>query len=391
MNGRVYDAELGRFLSADPNVQAPYATQNLNRYSYAMNNPLKYTDPSGFFFKKLFKSIKKAISNAAKFVKKYWRVIVAAVVTYYTFGAVQGWALGLGTSCTAGSIVTANVIAGAAAGFAGGLIASGGDLKAAMVGGLTGAAGGFIGASSAFGSTASRVLAHGAVGGLSSKAQGGKFSSGFISSAFTKSVSGRIQTIAGENAVGGVLATAAVGGTASVMGGGKFANGAVTSSLQYVVNQISFANTAAHSIGKALSKIEEWFARPNFNNFADGGMLKAGCASIKCSIHGAGINRKSQLFENYSNAEAKSALRLSAVTATPLGLTGSIRAGVFISSTAVMEDVITGSGPANTGIALASYAAGSRISAYFKNPALARYAGGIAGTVISYVPIVTAD
>ena len=110
-----------------------------------------------------------------------------------------------------------------------------------MIGGLTGAAGGFIGASSAFGSvgdvTAGRVLAHGAVGGLSSKAQGGKFSGGFLSSAFTKSVSGRIQTIAGENEIGGVLASAAVGGTASVIGGGKFANGAVTSSLQYVVNQ----------------------------------------------------------------------------------------------------------------------------------------------------------
>ncbi|WP_299200433.1 RHS repeat-associated core domain-containing protein [uncultured Amphritea sp.] len=239
MNGRVYDAELGRFLSADPNVQAPYATQNLNRY--AMNNPLKYTDPSGFFFKKLFRSIKKFVSNAVKFVKKYWRVIVAAVVTYYTFGAVQGWALAnVGTSC---SLVTANVIGGAAAGFAGGLVASGGDLKAATIGALTGAAGGLIGASSAFGSvgdvTAGRVLAHGVVGGISSKAQGGKFSSGFLSSAFTKSVSGRIQTIAGENQVGGVLASAAVGGTASVIGGGKFANGAVTSSLQYVVNQIA--------------------------------------------------------------------------------------------------------------------------------------------------------
>jgi RHS repeat-associated protein len=48
MNGRVYDAELGRFLSADKYIQAPYNTQSFNRYSYVWNNPLKYTDPSGW-------------------------------------------------------------------------------------------------------------------------------------------------------------------------------------------------------------------------------------------------------------------------------------------------------------------------------------------------------
>lgn len=47
MNARLYDPLLGRFLSPDPYVQAPDFTQNFNRYSYALNNPLKYTDPSG--------------------------------------------------------------------------------------------------------------------------------------------------------------------------------------------------------------------------------------------------------------------------------------------------------------------------------------------------------
>lgn len=47
MNGRVYDPMLGRFLSTDNFVQAPYHTQSFNRYSYVMNNPLKFTDPSG--------------------------------------------------------------------------------------------------------------------------------------------------------------------------------------------------------------------------------------------------------------------------------------------------------------------------------------------------------
>ncbi len=43
----MYDPWLGRMLSPDNFVQAPDYTQNLNRYSYALNNPLRYTDPDG--------------------------------------------------------------------------------------------------------------------------------------------------------------------------------------------------------------------------------------------------------------------------------------------------------------------------------------------------------
>lgn len=50
MNGRLYDPKLHRFLSPDNYVQDPYNTQNFNRFAYAMNNPLMYTDASGEFF-----------------------------------------------------------------------------------------------------------------------------------------------------------------------------------------------------------------------------------------------------------------------------------------------------------------------------------------------------
>ena len=49
-NARLYDPYCGRFLSPDPYIQDPDFTQNLNRYSYALNNPLKYTDKSGEAF-----------------------------------------------------------------------------------------------------------------------------------------------------------------------------------------------------------------------------------------------------------------------------------------------------------------------------------------------------
>ena len=47
MNARLYDPTVGRFLNPDPYVQAPDFSQNFNRYSYCLNNPLKYTDISG--------------------------------------------------------------------------------------------------------------------------------------------------------------------------------------------------------------------------------------------------------------------------------------------------------------------------------------------------------
>ncbi|MFP2996910.1 RHS repeat-associated core domain-containing protein [Spongiivirga sp. MCCC 1A20706] len=50
MNGRMYDPQLGRFLSPDNYIQDPYNPQNYNRYGYAYNNPLMYVDPSGEFF-----------------------------------------------------------------------------------------------------------------------------------------------------------------------------------------------------------------------------------------------------------------------------------------------------------------------------------------------------
>jgi RHS repeat-associated protein len=46
-NARLYDPFIGRFISADTIVPQPYNPQSLNRYSYVLNNPLIYIDPSG--------------------------------------------------------------------------------------------------------------------------------------------------------------------------------------------------------------------------------------------------------------------------------------------------------------------------------------------------------
>ncbi|MBN1691910.1 MAG: RHS repeat-associated core domain-containing protein [Dehalococcoidia bacterium] len=47
-NARYYDATIGRFISPDTIVPNPTNPQEFNRYSYCLNNPLLYTDPSGY-------------------------------------------------------------------------------------------------------------------------------------------------------------------------------------------------------------------------------------------------------------------------------------------------------------------------------------------------------
>jgi RHS repeat-associated protein len=49
MNGRMYDPVVSRMLAPDNFVQTPDFSQNFNRYSYALNNPLMFTDPDGEF------------------------------------------------------------------------------------------------------------------------------------------------------------------------------------------------------------------------------------------------------------------------------------------------------------------------------------------------------
>ena len=252
MNGRVYDPLLGRFMSADPTLQYPSDMQNYNRYSYVHNNPLSLTDPSGFgfgsFFKKLVKSASRAVRSITRSIRSalenpYVRAVAAIAAAYFTYNLISPHFL-LSPGPISFVSTTGHVIASAAGGFVGGLIGSGGNLEAAAIGGLTGAAAGFIGASSAFnggvsilGNTLKRAAAHGAVGGVSSAVQGGKFGRGFLSSAFSKAVGEPIQNNFRGNPVGGAIASAIVGGTASKISGGKFGNAARTNSFAYLFNQ----------------------------------------------------------------------------------------------------------------------------------------------------------
>jgi RHS repeat-associated protein len=44
---RYYKPSMGKFIQPDPIIQQVYNPQNLNKYSYVINNPYKYIDPTG--------------------------------------------------------------------------------------------------------------------------------------------------------------------------------------------------------------------------------------------------------------------------------------------------------------------------------------------------------
>ena len=133
MNGRMYDPKLGRFLSPDNYVQLPDNPQNLNRYSYCLNNPLKYTDPSGEVFviddfllvvggAALVGGIVNVASNSEK-IKGF-----GDFVGYFGVGAMAG---GVGAALSTVSFGIGGAIGGALTGFvsgaATGLILGGGN------------------------------------------------------------------------------------------------------------------------------------------------------------------------------------------------------------------------------------------------------------------------
>ena len=255
MNGRIYDPELGRFLSPDPVVQIPEYSQNFNRYSYVLNNPLNATDPSGFSF------ISKAFSKIGSFIKENWRTIVSIVVAVALYFVLGPGVFGLPHLGLAGAQLGAAV--GAVSGAFNAAI-NGGDLgdvlRGAVVGGIQGwITGGILHGwtpeTAGFNlATAQHIAGHGVVGGAANEAMGGKFQDGFLSAAVSAGVSD-FGMLGDPNATGaGAVASRTikagiVGGTTSVIGGGKFANGAWTASFQHLLNS---------ELPKKLPPDKEW-------------------------------------------------------------------------------------------------------------------------------------
>ncbi|SEA91145.1 hypothetical protein SAMN04488051_108151, partial [Alkalimonas amylolytica] len=238
----------------------PLNMQNYNRYSYVLNNPMSYTDPSGYnFVKKALKGVMEA-TGTRKVLRELGR-------NQYLNAAVQ---IGV---CIAGGPVACGAYAGAqsfamtgslGAGLRSGLITFGtawtfqqiggsySDLSAANVdnvvfnGAQLGSYLDFGGNLLTAGQVAGQIFSHAMVGGVSASLQGGKFGHGFFSAGVTKGLGTPLMDASfAQNVVGGTVISATIGGTASVIAGGKFANGAVTGAMQALYNYYGpgFGNT----------------------------------------------------------------------------------------------------------------------------------------------------
>jgi RHS repeat-associated protein len=191
MNGRIYDPELGRMLSPDPFVQVPEYSQNFNRYSYVLNNPLNTTDPSGYSW------LSQAFDGAGDWLKENWRTVasiaVGALLVWSGIGASLFWGLhgltgasivGTHAAVVYGGIgaITGSIMGGMNAALNGGNV---GDIaRGALVGGIEGGlSGGLHMVGGSVQMSAANIVGHGVVEGAANEAMGGKFQDGFLSAA----------------------------------------------------------------------------------------------------------------------------------------------------------------------------------------------------------------
>ena len=209
MNGRIYDPRLGRFMQADPFIQAASDTQMLNRYSYVRNNPLNATDPSGFIIPAL----------------------VGVLMVAFEIGTV------IEIAVVVGSLTMAQALRGGASfgdALKAGLIAG---LSSWAFGSITGGEG-FLG--EVFQGTLGKAFGMGVVGGITSTLQGGKFGHGFAS-AFLSGLSASIPGLGYKPGqflknVGRGIVKTTIAGTISEITGGKFKNGAASAAMNFVID-----------------------------------------------------------------------------------------------------------------------------------------------------------
>jgi RHS repeat-associated protein len=256
MNGRVYDPTIGRFLSADPFVQAPTETQNFNRYSYVLNNPLSLTDPSGFNFLNNFG--KWLNDNLGSTGAQVAIGVISIAVGVATAGLFSWVGTAMWGAAVASGTFGGSVVAGAGFGFGSAFISSslsgaslGQAFGSALIGGAIGAVTGGIAwelgrlnPSGEFFSLGhlEQTIGHALVGGGVSEVQGGDFGSGAFAAALSAGLAPAIDRIGNgstdiEYIAARVSVSAALGGTAAEVAGGKFANGAVTAAFMRLYNE----------------------------------------------------------------------------------------------------------------------------------------------------------
>lgn len=235
-NARIYDPQIGRFLSGDPKLQDINNLQDFNRYTYVYNNPLSLTDPSGYcsgFFGCLFSVATFGLFDV--FAQVFKSVPILGDLFIIASAAICGPLCGAEAAAAVTEAEGGNIGQIFQSFFVTLLTAEAFYEVGQYVDGLETAAPGMKAAVSNELGGAIRIGLHGFVGGLSSVASGGKFGSGFLAAGF-----GAIaDDIPVGNSFGAGLAVHALaGGFGSELGGGKFGNGAITAAFGYLYNKL---------------------------------------------------------------------------------------------------------------------------------------------------------
>ncbi|GHC65207.1 FG-GAP-like repeat-containing protein [Roseibacillus persicicus] len=218
MNGRIYDPYLGRMLSADPNIPDPTNLQSHDRYSYVLNNPVSYTDPSGYFFRKIFKA-------ASSFFQKFRSTIISVALN-----AIPGIGQYLAIAYNTYEGFRKGGIRGGLIGFASSLIGSASKLSSNLWNSLN----------------ISPGLGGALANGVFTIASGGNALTSILQGATSSLLGNASQSIKflSNNWIGRIIKSAIIGGTSSVIGGQKFANGAQSSAfLQIFQHSRTSSNT----------------------------------------------------------------------------------------------------------------------------------------------------
>jgi hypothetical protein len=194
-----------------------------------LNNPLNYTDPSGYAW----------IDNKQN--QQIFRTVVSIAVVAF---APQILGVANHAAMTAGQKIFIGAVSGA--------IQTGtlrGALISAFSAGVSHGIGGHFdkaealnGGTLSIPDTVKKIMAHAVAGGVAETLRGGKFGHGFASAGFVELAGPHVSTALGGSAAGQIVTSAILGGTASHLVGGKFANGAATAAMQWAFNELGDEN-----------------------------------------------------------------------------------------------------------------------------------------------------
>ncbi|MDR0866147.1 MAG: hypothetical protein LBO74_14630, partial [Candidatus Symbiothrix sp.] len=216
MNGRVYDPRTAMFLSPDPYVQTPGDWLNYNRYQYCLNNPFKYTDPSGDFIFSLFLGPLGTLVDAA-----CWGAVIGGAgytaSVAFSDGGFNNWNWGqFGKSV--------------------GIGAASGVLTAGI-----GASFGSIGSNGIAGEIL-RATSHGVANGMMAGISGGDFTQGFASGALGSLAGSAFMMYGGDfasSALGTYVFSGLAGGAGAELTGGNFWQGSAIGIMNAGLNHLS--------------------------------------------------------------------------------------------------------------------------------------------------------